>query len=415
MSSFSDFGLLPSLLKTLKSQKLFKPTEIQTQAIPFLMSGQSVVGISETGSGKTLTYVLPVLHALKTLETQGESVTKERTPRAVILAPTRDLGEQISRVFKTYTHDTRLRVRPALGGMTFEQARRNTADLFEVLLATPGRLVQMIERDLIDLSDVRLLVYDEADQMVDQGFLPDSKAVAAECPRDVQMALFSATISPGVQELLTELFPSTEVVRSSGSGKVAATLTTRNLKVEDGLRWPVLERVLNKPADGGTMLFTNTREQCDKLAKQLNDAGYPCVIYRGEMEKTERRLNLKKFRHGEVGLLVSTDLAARGLDVDNVGRVINYHLPQQMANYLHRAGRTARAGRPGLVVNLVTERDMRLVSQLDGNQPVFPDRKKAKAEKAPVSGGKKASPAKKRAPAKRALVPDKKNRRIFKK
>ena len=374
MRSFPDFGLLPSVLTTLKAQKLSRPTEIQAQIIPLLMSGQSAVGVSETGSGKTLAFVLPILNALKTLENEKNPVTNERSPRAIILAPTRDLGEQISRVFKTFTHDTRIRVRPALGGTKFEQARRNAADVFEVLLATPGRLIQLIQGNLIDLSDVRMLVCDEADQLIDEGFLTTTKAIVKACPHDIQMSLFSATISAGVQELINELFPKAEVVRSSGSGAVTATLQTKNVKVEDGKRWPVLERILSTPAHGGTMLFTNTREQCDALAKQLNDANYPCVIYRGEMDKLERRGNLRKFREGQVKLLVSTDLAARGLDVNDVGCVINYHLPKQMENYLHRAGRTARAGRPGVVINLVTERDMRLVEKLDGTKPRFADR-----------------------------------------
>ena len=136
-----------------------------------------------------------------------------------------------------------------------------------------------------------------------------------------------------------------------------------------GKRFPLLERLLGKKVEGGTILFTNTREQCDKLADELEQAGWPCVVYRGEMDKVERRKNLKAFREGGVDLLISTDLAARGLDVEHVGRVINYHLPQQMENYLHRVGRTARAGRPGLVINFVTERDIPLVSKLDGVRP----------------------------------------------
>ena len=375
MTAFPDFGLLSSILSTLKGLKLRKPTDIQSQALPLLMSGQSVVGIAETGSGKTLTYVLPILHALKTRELENDPVTAERAPRAVVLAPTRELGEQISRVFKSFTHDTRLRVRPALGGATLAQAKRNTADVFEVLLATPGRLMQLIERKMIDLSDVRLLVFDEADQMMDEGFLPATKVLAAACPRDVQLALFSATLSPSVQELINDVFPGVEVVRTAGQGKVTTTLETKNLKVTDGERWPVLERVLANPAVGGTMLFTNTREQCDKLANDLNAAGHRCVVYRGEMDKTERRANLKAFRDGKVELLVSTDLAGRGLDVESVGRVINFHLPKQMQNYIHRAGRTARAGRPGVVINLVTERDVPLISQLGGFTPRFEPRR----------------------------------------
>lgn len=385
MTSFIDLGLLTTLVKTLKSKRHFNPTEIQANIIPLLMGGQSVVGVSETGSGKTLAYVLPILHALKTLETEGNPVTAENSPRALVLVPTRELGDQVSKVFKSLTHDTRLRVRPALGGMSLADTRKNVSGVFEILLATPGRLVQLIESELINLSDVRTLVIDEADQMMDQGFLPDSSFVVDSCPKDLQMALFSATVSPTVQELMNDLFASAEVIRSKGSGKVVSSLVTKNLKVEDGKRWPLFEMLIKQKVEGGTMVFANTREQCDKIAKELTEKGYECVVYRGEMEKSDRRDNLKKFRTGKVGLLVATDLAGRGLDIEHVGRVINYHLPKQMENYVHRAGRTARAGRKGVVVNLVTERDQRLISRLEGNKPVSFEKKQNPAAKPKVA------------------------------
>ncbi|WP_413290407.1 DEAD/DEAH box helicase [Bdellovibrio sp. HCB337] len=369
MNTFADFGLIPSLLKTLKEKRLSKPTEIQANVIPLIMGGQSVVGVSETGSGKTLAYALPLLNHLKSLEDVGDAVKVENSPRAIVMVPTRELGEQVSKVFKTLTHDTRLRVRPALGGMTLAQAKKNTSGAFEVLLATPGRLVQMIEGGMINLSDVRFLVFDEADQMMDQGFLPDSNFVVESCPEDLQMALFSATVSTTVQQLINGLFANAEVVRSKNSGKVVSSLTTKNMIVENGERWPLFEKILSQRTEGGTMVFTNTREQCDKLAQLLVDKGYACAVYRGEMDHSERRANLKKFREGKVDLLVATDLAGRGLDLEHVGRVINYHLPKEMANYIHRAGRTARAGRKGLVINLVTERDRNLISKLEGNKP----------------------------------------------
>jgi superfamily II DNA/RNA helicase len=366
MNTFAEFGLVPSLLKTLKAQRLFTPTEIQRNTVPLMMSGQSTVGVSETGSGKTLAYALPMLHLLKTLEAEGRPVTDTAAPRGIVMVPSRELGEQVSKVFKTFTHDTRLRVRPALGGMEFEQARRNVSGPFEILLATPGRLAQLLAKDLIFLHDVRMLVFDEADQMLDKGFFDDSKAIVEACPENTQLALFSATVSTMVQAIINLHFTKAEVVRSSRTGKVAEKLITKNETVIDGVRWPLFEKLIKQKVEGGTIVFTNTREQCDKLAKEITERGYKCLVYRGEMDKGERRTNLKKFRAGEVDLLVSTDLAARGLDIEHVGRVINYHLPQQKENYLHRVGRTARAGRSGLVVNLVTERDLPLIAAVEG-------------------------------------------------
>lgn len=371
-TSFTDFGLLPSIQSTLKEKLLFRPTEIQSKTIPLLLQGSSLVGVAETGSGKTLSYALPVLHLLKSLENSGDKVTADSTPRAVVMVPTRELGEQVSKVFKKFTHDTRLRVRPALGGMDFEQARRNVAGPFEVLLATPGRLLQLMQRRLIDLSDVRILIFDEADQMLDNGFLPDSDKIVSACPPGIPMALFSATVSKSVQELMNELFADAQVLRTVGSGKVVSSLATVNRMIVDGQRWPIFEKLLTGPQKGKTIIFTNTREQCDRLVKEMTEKGFPCAIYRGEMDKKERRANLKKFMDGKIELLISTDLAARGLDLEGIERVINYHLPKQMDNYLHRVGRTARAGRPGTVINLVTERDVPLISQLDSRLQ-FPD------------------------------------------
>jgi superfamily II DNA/RNA helicase len=375
MSSFADFGLLPTILKTLRDLKISRPTEIQTQVIPLLMSNQTTVGVSETGSGKTLAYALPMLQLIKTIESEGEVVEVPARPRAVVMVPTRELGEQVAKVFKLFTHDTRLRVRSALGGAAFDQVRRNISSPFEILLATPGRIVQLLDKELLDLTDVRMLVFDEADQMMDQGFLPDSNYVVNACPQNVNLSLFSATVSKAVQDLINEQFKNAEFVKSSKSGKTVTTLMTENLIVQDGQRWSLFEKLLRVQVEGGTLVFTNTREQCDKLASEVLGRGFECVIYRGDMDKNERKANLKNFREGHVKVLVATDLAGRGLDIPSVGRVINFHLPKEMENYLHRAGRTARAGRKGLVINLVTERDSRLIAQLKGDGPPSLDKK----------------------------------------
>jgi superfamily II DNA/RNA helicase len=362
---FTDFNLLKTIQETLAEKGLVTPTEIQSRAIPVLLRGKSVVGVSETGSGKTLAFALPILHMVKTLEIEGKPVTEKSRPRAAVIVPTRELGEQVSKVFKPFTHTTRLRVRTILGGTALDVAKRNISGLFEVLVATPGRLAQLMDRQLINMNDVQILVFDEADQMLDQGFLNDANLIAENCIPDRQLALFSATVSPTMQELMNKLFSGSEVIRSEGSHKVVPTLTTVNSKVVDGKRFPLLENILAKSVKGGTLIFTNTREQCDKLAELLKKANCKCLIYRGEMDKVERRSNLKAFREGKVDLLISTDLASRGLDVEHVGRVINYHMPKDMDNYLHRVGRTARAGRKGLVVNFITERDEQIVKKLD--------------------------------------------------
>jgi ATP-dependent RNA helicase RhlE len=370
MSSFQAFDLIPSLQSTLKKQGFVTPTEIQERALPALLRGESVVGVAETGSGKTLAYALSVLQKMKQLEEAGDAVSMAGQPRAVIIVPSSDLGEQVTKVLKVFTHETRLRVRSALGGITMGVARRNVASPFEILLATPGRLEQLMQQKLVNLSDLRFLVFDEADQILDEGFLPAIKRILKSSSTDRQMALFTATAPAGIQALIQEMFSHAELIETAGHHRQVSTLITVNRSVPNGIRFPLLEEVLAEPVEGGSLLFTNTREQCDKLAGELVENGYNCAIYRGDMDKLERRKNLKEFREGTVELLISTDLASRGLDVENIDRVINYHLPKEMENYLHRAGRTARAGREGTVVNLVTERDMDLINRLDSKKAV---------------------------------------------
>ena len=244
MKDFTSLELLPSIQETLAEKGLVRPTDIQSRALPALLSGKSVVGISETGSGKTLAYALPVLHQLKTLENAGSQVQADGHPRAVILVPARELGEQVTRVFKPFTHTTRLRVRSVVGGTDFDVAKRNVSGAFDVLVATPGRLIKLLDRGLVNLSDVRVLVFDEADQMLDAGFLPSAIRISGDCKPHHQMVLFSATVPPKVQELISQLFSAAEVIRSEGSHQLVSGLTTKNLAIENGKRFPVLESLL---------------------------------------------------------------------------------------------------------------------------------------------------------------------------
>ncbi len=366
MPDFGTIDLIPSLRATLKEVGFDTPTEIQARVLPLLLRGRSVVGVAETGSGKTLAYALPVLQAVKQIELAGDTVIEPGRPRAVVLVPSSDLGEQVARAMKTFTHDTRVRVRLATGGLAMKVARKNVEGAFEVLVATPGRIEQLMELKRLALDDVRFLVFDEADQILDAGFLPAIRRILQASPPDRQLALFTATASDAVQELIGDMFAEAEVIETRGRHRLVPTLRTINLEVPNGKRFPLLEQVLSEPVEGGNLIFTNTREQCDALAEELVEHGYRCAIYRGDMDKKERRQNLRDFRDGALPILISTDLASRGLDVESIGRVINYHLPREMKNYLHRAGRTARAGKKGTVINFVTRRDENLIKRVGG-------------------------------------------------
>ena len=365
MSSFSAFALLPTLTGALKEQGIVRPTDIQQASIAPLLRGQPLLGVAETGSGKTLAYVLPLLHQLKGLEESGDPVTQGGMPRGLVLVPGRELGEQVAKVLKSLTHSTRLRVRSAIGGSKKKVARQSVASNFEILVATPGRLTQLLDSRELKLSDVRTLIFDEADQMIDPGFLPVARRILESCPRGVQLVMFSATLPGSLDAVVNSLFPAApERVRTRGSQRVVPTLTTNNRDVHNGHRLPHVMDLLGEVPRVGTMLFVNTKEQVKTVAGWLDEVGITYVAYAGEMERQQRRVNLAKFRDGEVSILIATDLGGRGLDIELVERVINVHLPQDVDNYLHRVGRTARAGRTGLVVNLVTRRDAPLMKML---------------------------------------------------
>lgn len=367
MSTFANSPLLPSLKASLAAQSLTRPTEIQAATLAPQLDGRPVVGVAETGSGKTLAYVLPLLHRLKTLETGGSAVNDPGRPRGLVVVPSRELGEQVGRVFKGLTHQTRLRVRTVLGGSKKQQARQNVAGLLEVLVATPGRVRQLLESGELRLDDVRTLVFDEADQLLDPGFLPSARRILDRCPPSVQLVLFSATLPPGLARVIDALYVRPPVrVQTQGSERLVPTLETLNVEVPDGRRQEPLLALLAEPGIRGTLLFANTRAQCLRIGEWLDQGGVRWVATMGELDAKERRRNLASFRAGEVAVLLATDLAGRGLDIAHVDRVINVHLPQDVDNYLHRAGRTARAGRTGQVVNLVTPRDAALMAKVRG-------------------------------------------------
>lgn len=365
MPSFHDHSLLPTLIASLTEQGLVTPTPIQTRTIPLSMQGRSLIGIAETGSGKTLAYILPMLHILKTLETEGHPVTTASRPRGLVVVPGRELGQQVSKVFKGLTHGTRLRVRTAFGGTAKQVARQSVAGKFEILVATPGRLLQLADAGELMLDDVRFIVLDEGDQLLDSGFLPKMHRILDHCPITAQRALFSATLSAQLGKAVASLFvKEPELVRTRGSEQVVRTLKTDNRPTVKNQRRPALTAIFERDATSGTIVFVNTRKHSDLVSGWLTEQSIDHVVLRGEMEGKERRKNMARFRDGEVDVLLTTDLGGRGLDIERVTRVINVFLPEGVDDYLHRVGRTARAGRSGTVINLVTQRDHPLMAKL---------------------------------------------------
>lgn len=365
----STLGLRPSLLATLARTGITTLTEVQARALPVLLDRRSVVAVAETGSGKTLTYVLPILQRLKAMEEDGNPVTTAGEPRAIVIVPSRELADQVARVFKTFTHDTRLRVRVVAGGRGLRIARESVAGPFEVIVGTVGRLEQLVAAQALSLAAVRMVIVDEADTLLELGFMPQVIALIRACPSQRQLGLFSATMPGEIGALIGRVFSDAEWVKTLGALHAPPTLRTEHIDVPDGKRARVLLDLLKTPTEGGTILFANTRAQVDEVVEILRGAGLSVAVARGDMDPVERRDAVRAFRAREVPLLVTTDVAARGLDVDHVTRVVNVFLPHDPDAYLHRAGRTARAGRDGVVVNLVTPRDAELLHKLGDAHP----------------------------------------------
>jgi superfamily II DNA/RNA helicase len=356
MASFDDPSLRSSLRQTLQELGLTEPTEVQQLALPALLDGASAVVVAPTGSGKTLAYGLPLLQRVKQLEEDEGVVPRAGSPRGLVMVPGRELGEQVARELKRFTHQTRLRVRTVLGGVPLRKARSQVEGGVEVLVATPGRLGQLLDGGHVHLDALRMLVFDEVDELLEGG----GADVVRRIPSDgtVQRVAVSATLSRRVQERVEALFDAAPTwLEASGVGELVPTLRVVRRPVGPQGRLATLKEVLDDDPVAPTLLFVNTRDQVDEVAAFLEGQGYAFVTYRGELDRTARRVQLRRFLQGEVGLLLATDLGARGLDLPDVERVINVFLPRERERYLHRAGRTARAGEDGLLVDLVADRD----------------------------------------------------------
>ena len=311
MPSFSEFSLLPSLQATLAELELVTPTDIQEQSIPELLKGQSLVAEAETGSGKTLAFALPMLHQLKELEWTGSHVVDGGRPRGIVLVPGRELGDQVGRVFKSLTHGTRVRVRLAVGGNSKQVASQNIAGLFEILVATPGRLQQLLETSKLSVKDVRIVVFDEADQLLDKGFLPFARKLVRSCRRDVQLAMFSATMKQSLQEVVAEVFREKPLhIKTHGSNRIVQTLRTDNRMVDDGRRVDVLRKVLREDPEVGTLLFANTRAQCGQVAEWLRKLAILVIVIPGPKQLRQNyRTNEDRIFHPAIMLAIEVSIA----------------------------------------------------------------------------------------------------------
>ncbi|PIE06603.1 MAG: DEAD/DEAH box helicase [Rhodobacterales bacterium] len=352
--TFETLGLSPRLAARLAEQGITDPTPIQREAIPHALAGRDVMGIAQTGTGKTAAFGLPMAHKLLTAGTKPAP----KTVRGLILTPTRELAQQISDNLAAYTRDTHLRVGLVVGGASINVQINRLARGTDLLVATPGRLIDLLERHAVRLDAARYLVLDEADQMLDMGFIHALRRIAPLLPKERQTMLFSATMPKLMAELSRAYLTDPVRVEVSPPGKPADKVTQGLHFVEQAGKTRLLVEHLDAHKDELALVFTRTKHGANRLAKALDTEGFAVGAIHGNKSQSARERTIRAFRAGDLTVLVATDVAARGLDIPGVRHVYNYDLPNVPDNYVHRIGRTARAGRDGRAVAFCAPAEM---------------------------------------------------------
>ncbi|MBS0383012.1 MAG: DEAD/DEAH box helicase [Proteobacteria bacterium] len=357
--SFESLGLQPALLRALAEQGYTDPTPIQAAAIPQVLDGHDIMAGAQTGTGKTAAFALPLLQMLDA--TTSESA---RNPRALILTPTRELAAQVHDNIRAYGKHLRVRSGAIFGGVGMGgqvQFLRRGPDL---VVATPGRLIDHLQRRNVDLSGVRWLVLDEADRMLDMGFLPALKQILAVLPKQRQTLLFSATFAPEIKQLAANFMRTPREVQMATPNAVAVGVTHRVHPVDGDRKRDLLLHVLAADSRRQTLVFARTKHGSDKLCRHLEQHGFRVAAIHGNKSQNQRTRALADFKNGRTTVLVATDIAARGLDIDQLPAVVNYDLPMVAQDYVHRIGRTGRAGAEGLALSLVSREEEGLLRDI---------------------------------------------------
>ncbi len=352
MNSFSELGLAAPIEKALASEGHATPTPIQSQAIPIVLQGRDLIGIAQTGTGKTAAFALPILHRLAM---SPEARAKPRGCRVLVLSPTRELSSQIRERFVAYGRHLNLRTAIAIGGVSISAQIRSLADGVDVLIATPGRLEDLMRSGAVRLAETEVLVLDEADRMLDMGFVQAIRRIADKLPATRQSLFFSATMPGPIAALTKALLNNPVTVAVTPAAKTSDRVEQHVIFVPAGQKLPVLTEMLGKPAVERTLVFTRTKRGADRVVRGLEKDGVPAQAIHGNKTQAQREKALAGFRSGRVRVLVATDIAARGIDVPAVTHVFNFDLPNEPESYVHRIGRTARAGAGGIAISLCAD------------------------------------------------------------
>ena len=348
MTSFHDFGLAEPILSALADENYATPTPIQSQTIPLVLAGRDVVGIAQTGTGKTAAFALPILNHLNAKRFRPQ----RRTCRVLVLSPTRELSSQIADSFATYGKNIRpLDIALAIGGVPIKRHIRAVQNGVEVLVATPGRLLDLAQQRALSLSAIEILVLDEADRMLDMGFIHDIRKIVAMLPKQRQTLFFSATMPQEITALASQMLNDPARVAVTPQATTAERVNQRVIHTDKPAKQALLAEVLKAEPVDRAIVFTRTKHGADKVVRGLAKSGIDAHAIHGNKSQNNRERTLAAFRDGSVRVLVATDIAARGIDVDGVSHVINYDLPNVPESYVHRIGRTARAGATGVAIS----------------------------------------------------------------
>jgi ATP-dependent RNA helicase RhlE len=360
LTHFNELGLAKPLQKALAEEGYTQPTPIQLQAIPSVLRGRDLLGVAQTGTGKTAAFALPILHRLAA----ERRPAPRRGCRVLVLAPTRELASQIADSFRTYGRHLDLTVAVVFGGVKYGPQVRALAAGVDVLVATPGRLIDHIDEKVANLAGVEVLVLDEADQMLDLGFLPPIRRIVATLPRERQSLFFSATMPVEIGKLAAELLNNPVHVAVAPAATTVIRVEQRLLFVEAERKRPLLAELFEDVKMDRSLVFTRTKRGADRVAKYLASQGISADSIHGDKSQPQRERALAAFKAGSVRALVATDIAARGIDVEAVSHVINFELPNVPEAYVHRIGRTARAGAAGIAISLCADDERTLLRDI---------------------------------------------------
>jgi superfamily II DNA/RNA helicase len=359
-TTFESLDLHPTILRAVLEAGYTNPTAVQAQAIPDALKGRDIMASAQTGTGKTAAFTLPALNLLAT-----PHASNSRGPRILVLTPTRELAAQVNEAARKYGKYIRARTVSIVGGMPYPLQNKLLSQPLDILVATPGRFIDHMERGRIDLSRLQMLVLDEADRMLDMGFMPDVEKICAALPKERQTLLFSATLD-GIGHIAKQFLNNPITLQVAGQKEKHANIEQRLHFVDDMThKNKLLEHLLIAPDMNQAIIFTSTKRHADVLAEDLYAAGHKTAALHGDMTQGARNRTLTKLRHGDVKVLVATDVAARGIDVQGISHVINYDLPKFAEDYVHRIGRTGRANNKGTAISFASNMDRHLLRKIE--------------------------------------------------